>query len=237
MKYLSECDLIVEDLHSGDPNDVKLALNALRKHKFEEEKVLILISSLMAWQGTPNKMEEIRTKDVIEAENQAAAAEEARRKMLETGQKPEPKKKEKNSDASDVDDEADGEDGEEPEESSIGEFQELPIKQKIRRKYKHLPFTERDYKMRDPIEEYRIIKEIEDEVLNFKKENVKTYVISAGILYGKGEAILNSHFQKAWLQDPLRLPYVGDGNNLVPSIHVTDLARMVFKVFEKKPDR
>jgi len=30
---------------------------------------------------------------------------------------------------------------------------------------------------------------------------------------------------------------VGDGNNLVPTIHVTDLARMVFKVFEKKPER
>lgn len=49
MKYLSECDLIVYDLHSGDPTDVRLALEALKKHKFEEEKVLILISSLMAW--------------------------------------------------------------------------------------------------------------------------------------------------------------------------------------------
>jgi len=49
MKYLADCDLIVQDLHSGDPNDVKLALQALQKHKFEEEKVLILISSLMAW--------------------------------------------------------------------------------------------------------------------------------------------------------------------------------------------
>lgn len=53
--------------------------------------------------------------------------------------------------------------------------------------------------MRDPIEEYKIIKEIEDEVLAFKKEGVKTYVISAGILYGRGEAIFNSHIQKAWL--------------------------------------
>jgi hypothetical protein len=36
-------------------------------------------------------------------------------------------------------------------------------------------------------------------VLNFKKEGVKTYVISAGVLYGKGEAIFNSHFKQAWL--------------------------------------
>lgn len=63
MKYLSECDLIVYDLHSGKPDDVRLALDALQKHKGEEgdEKVLILISSLMAWSGTPRKLEEIKT--------------------------------------------------------------------------------------------------------------------------------------------------------------------------------
>ena len=74
-------------------------------------------------------------------------------------------------------------------------------------------------------------------VLNFKKEGVKTYVISAGVLYGIGETILNSHFKQAWLQDPARLPVVGDGNNLVPTIHVTDLARMVIKIFKTKPER
>jgi hypothetical protein len=50
MKYLSECDLIIYDLHSGSPYDVMLALDALKKYKIEEgEKTLILISSLMAW--------------------------------------------------------------------------------------------------------------------------------------------------------------------------------------------
>ena len=53
--------------------------------------------------------------------------------------------------------------------------------------------------MRDPIEEYQFIKEIEDEVIAFNREGIKTYVISAGILYGNGEAIFNSHFKKAWL--------------------------------------
>jgi len=49
MKYLSECHLIIYDLHSGNPEDVRLAIKALEKYKFEEEKTLILISSLMAW--------------------------------------------------------------------------------------------------------------------------------------------------------------------------------------------
>jgi hypothetical protein len=30
-KYLRECDLIIYDLHSGNPHDVKLALEALKK--------------------------------------------------------------------------------------------------------------------------------------------------------------------------------------------------------------
>jgi adenylate kinase len=91
--------------------------------------------------------------------------------------------------------------------------------------------------MRQCSEEYAKVKEAEDLVLNFKKDNVKTYVLSAGVLYGKGEAILNSHFKRAWLQEPLRLPVVGEGNNFVPTIHVTDLARMVKKVYESKPER
>jgi protein-tyrosine phosphatase len=49
MKYLASCDLIIYDLHEGNPRDVYLALDALRNSKSEEEKVLILISSLMAW--------------------------------------------------------------------------------------------------------------------------------------------------------------------------------------------
>ena len=60
MKYLSECDLLVYDLHSGNPKDVELALQALKKYNFEEEKVLILISSLMVWNRTPPKMREVK---------------------------------------------------------------------------------------------------------------------------------------------------------------------------------
>jgi len=63
----------------------------------------------------------------------------------------------------------------------------------------HQPFEETDYQMRRASEEYECIREAEELVLNFKKENVKTFVIAAGLLYGKEEAILNSHFKQAWL--------------------------------------
>ena len=72
MKYLSECDLIIYDLHAGNPTDVRRALEALKKYKSEDEKVLILISSLMAWQGTPKNLEEIKTQEQLQAEEEAA---------------------------------------------------------------------------------------------------------------------------------------------------------------------
>ena len=81
MKYLSECDLIIYDLHAGNPQDVRLALQALRDTKFEEppDKTLILISSLMAWSGTDKNKEEIKTPEQLAAEEAAAklAAEQA----------------------------------------------------------------------------------------------------------------------------------------------------------------
>lgn len=62
----------------------------------------------------------------------------------------------------------------------------------------HHPFTESDYTKRKASKEYGRIKDVEDRVLNFKREGVKTFVISAGVLYGNEEAIFNSHFEKAW---------------------------------------
>jgi len=101
----------------------------------------------------------------------------------------------------------------------------------------HLPYLEEDFQARVPSSEYEEIKRIEDEVLEFKKENVKIYVIASGIMYGMGESIFESHFKKAWLQNPLKLPYIGEGKNLVPTVHVKDLARMVKKVYETKPEK
>lgn len=66
---------------------------------------------------------------------------------------------------------------------------------------------------------------------------MKTFVISAGVLYGLGEAIFNHHFERAWKQDPVKLPVIGEGKNHLPTIHVKDLARMVKKIFEAPPEQ
>jgi adenylate kinase len=60
-------------------------------------------------------------------------------------------------------------------------------------------------------------------------------VICSGVLFGNGERSFYQYFRKAWLQDPERLPYIGEGSNLVPTIHVKDLSRLVKRVVEEKP--
>lgn len=64
--------------------------------------------------------------------------------------------------------------------------------------------------------------------------NIRSYVMTTGIIYGNGERTLYEHFRKAWTGSTL--PFIGEGNNKLPCIHVTDAARMIKKIsFEKPP--
>lgn len=46
------------------------------------------------------------------------------------------------------------------------------------------------------------------------------------------QSIDNLYFQSAWLQDPVSLPYLGDGENKIPTIHISDLVKLVIKIAE-----
>ena len=41
----------------------------------------------------------------------------------------------------------------------------------------------------------------------------------------------------SWLQNPISLPYLGDGLNHCPTIHVKDLSKIIKNVSEKKPEQ
>ena len=82
MTYISKCDLIVYDLHSGNPEDVQLALDAMNKPRPDDdpsqEKTIILISSLLAWDSTPRNLEEVRSpQDIQEEEDEVKRVAEA----------------------------------------------------------------------------------------------------------------------------------------------------------------
>lgn len=114
-----------------------------------------------------------------------------------------------------------------------------------------------DYKTREALPEYEHIKFLEDLVINIQyryvkdpetnvvkqefRDNLRTIVIAPGVLYGLGERTFKSHFkvgfhfnpQAAWLSEPL--PYFGSGENKIPTIHVSDLAKFVKNIAENTP--
>lgn len=57
------------------------------------------------------------------------------------------------------------------------------------------PWQEGDYKQRKYISELQFLYEAEEQVLAFKKENVKCFVIAAGLLYGIEEIAFREHFE------------------------------------------
>ena len=81
--YVSKCDLIVYDLHAGNPKDVKLAIEALAKPNKDEEPgnecILILISSLLAWDRTPKNLEEIRNPNEPDSDEEGKKVEEIKK--------------------------------------------------------------------------------------------------------------------------------------------------------------
>ena len=62
--------------------------------------------------------------------------------------------------------------------------------------------------------------------------NLTVHVLCSGIRYGLGEGRLYDLFKAAWLQNPRALSYAGKGENLIPTIHINDLGRLVRRMVQ-----
>ncbi|XP_029415827.1 adenylate kinase 7 [Nannospalax galili] len=93
-----------------------------------------------------------------------------------------------------------------------------------------IPFTEEDYRRRKHHLNFLDHINAEKIVLKFGKNAKKfaTYVVATGLQYGVEGGILHAFFKMAWLGEMPALPVFGDGTNVIPAIHVLDLAGMVF---------
>ncbi|CAD8082007.1 unnamed protein product [Paramecium sonneborni] len=89
-------------------------------------------------------------------------------------------------------------------------------------------FTENDLLNRK-INQFERLKHLEQQVLGCEKKELKTYVITPGLVYGNGEDILYELFKTVWMTPDAELPIYGEGNNIIPMIHVNDLAIIVNK--------
>lgn len=136
--------------------------------------------------------------------------------------------------------EGEGEAEEEPEaaegEGAEGEAPELDANGEPIVKKKPIFFKESDYHLRVPDDTsyYQQMKTLETLAMSSTKTQPKlrVHVLCSGIRYGLGENRFYEIFKSSWLQNPLALSYSGKGDNLIPTIHVIDLARLVRRIVQ-----
>uniref|UniRef100_H2YJ58 Uncharacterized protein n=1 Tax=Ciona savignyi TaxID=51511 RepID=H2YJ58_CIOSA len=101
-----------------------------------------------------------------------------------------------------------------------------------------IPFTEDDYRRRKPHPNFKEHISAEKTVIKFGKTNkqkFQTYVVASGLTYGMGENIFHFLFKTAWLGEATALQCFGTGTNIVPTIHIKDLASVLQNILDGKP--
>lgn len=100
-----------------------------------------------------------------------------------------------------------------------------------------IPFTDDDYRRRKPHMNFKEHCAAEKLVIKLGKSNknkLSTYVVAAGLVYGQGENVFHFLFKEAWHNVQV-VPIFGEGANIIPTIHVSDLAQILHNVIDQKP--
>ncbi|CAH1263996.1 AK7 [Branchiostoma lanceolatum] len=101
-----------------------------------------------------------------------------------------------------------------------------------------IPFTEDDYRRRKPHPNFKNHISAEKLVIKNGKTNkgkFVTYVVAAGLAFGMGESIFHFLFKAAWEGKSPALQVFGTGTNIVPSIHIKDLAGVLQNICDQRP--
>mmetsp|Transcript_16040 Transcript_16040/g.27042 ORF Transcript_16040/g.27042 Transcript_16040/m.27042 type:complete len:425 (+) Transcript_16040:21-1295(+) len=152
-------------------------------------------------------------------------------KLQKEGEEGEQAEGEEGAEAEEEEEPDEPEEGEENPEGEDGE--EKPKKPKV------LYFKESDSHLRVPHERYLNHKNLETLALSAPKTQpkLKVHILCCGVKYGNGEGAFYDHFKNAWLQKPSQLPIVGKGDNLIPTIHVRDLARITKRLIDENIEK
>ena len=205
-----------------------MILNTISKKITKKKKRIELEEQKKKEQEELNKLKEENPDAYKSMEEEKKKEEEKKEENKEEDEKKEEDEEEKQDEEN-----PEGEEGEEKKRVYKRIIKVKIIKPKI---FKRVGYREKDYKQRIPIEFYKRFKEYEDYLLDLKFENLNIYIICAGIPYGGCETTFNYFFKSAWLQNPIELPYYNEGNNLIPTIHIKDLARIVRRIADNKAE-
>ena len=92
-------------------------------------------------------------------------------------------------------------------------------------------YTDCDSTAGVPLPKYSAVKglELSAQVLHKYNDKLRVHVVCSGFIYGNGEQndIFYEFFRRAWVSlhpKLAALPVIGNGDNTLPTIHVSDLA-------------
>ncbi|XP_029648772.1 adenylate kinase 7-like [Octopus sinensis] len=100
-----------------------------------------------------------------------------------------------------------------------------------------IPFTKDDYRRRRPHANFKDHISAEKTVIKLgkgSKKKLNTCVLAVGATYGGKEDIFHYWFKSAWHNEPV-LKCIGNGTNIVPTIHIKDLAAVIQNIADASP--
>ncbi|NXB00578.1 KAD7 kinase, partial [Cnemophilus loriae] len=101
------------------------------------------------------------------------------------------------------------------------------------------PFNDEDFRKRKSHPGFMDYINAEKHIVKLgktNKEKFSTYVVASGHQYGAEEGLFHYFFKMCWLGETPAIPVFGDGNNIIPTIHIRDLAAVLQNVADRRPD-
>ena len=235
---LFENDIFIFNMQDANFNDIDFIIKGLKALKYEKEKVLVIITSIMTWARTKPKYkkEEGGEEEKEEGEEEGEGEEkkeEEKKEEDEEGKEQESEEEEYQPPEEEEGGEGDAEEKKEEEEKKEGEEGEEGGEPKEPKKI--LYFKEKDFIKRIPSPKFYHDKMVETLALSNTNPNLKTYIVCPGFIYGCGEDLFYDYFKMSWLEIPGKLPIIGKGKNTIPTIHIKDLVSLIRRVIETKP--
>ena len=239
-------DIIIYNLNTGNTRELEYIISGLKTKNYNTEKILIIISNIMTWSKTPEKIKSEDPNEIIfihpddikeekkenkegnnDNENNNENINDNNEEVKENEEK---QSFEENKDEKKV--------IKEDDISKVLSNKTLSEKKEENEDKKIIVYyTDKDYLNRKSNSKYYQYLYVENIALLLnQKKNIKSYVICPGFIYGYGEKIFYYFFRNAILNYPMEEIILDKGRNIIPTIHMKDLINLIIKIIEKKPD-
>ena len=257
-------EIFIFNLDDSNLDEVDFVINGLKTLKYDTEKTLVLISNILTWGKTPQKVKteaEIANLDPNEEEYIEPSAIDD--KVNEQNEGEEMEDNGVNEEKEDDDNKDKNEDKDKDKDKRLSLSNHLDNSQitnsknvsnvvnnanedsntnnantnvhESSHKERIFYYKEHEYTQRVPLKQYFRYKFIETKALAATSQYLRVYIICPGFIYGCGEQFFYDYFKLAWLNKATPISIIGEGKNCIPTIHVLDLMQILRKVIDKKP--